>query len=179
MFKVSCGFLLTGEKKKKAEGSVIILPNSSRSIITQRQISILVASRRGQWCWLIKISSSALKKCSFNHYIFSSAGNTFGFRTAHCFTPERPLGAVTPLRPLRRSLRTPGLPRSAARSLCPQRPVPARGALLAPPSLPPRSPRQPGCSPHLWTSSSPAASSSRSAPSLSWRWGRELFRCSL
>lgn len=55
-------FLLTA---KKAKNLVTILLNSSRSIINQCQIFILVANHRGQWCWLIKISSSAFKKMLF------------------------------------------------------------------------------------------------------------------
>lgn len=41
--------------------------------------------------------------------------------------------------------------------------------------LPAGSPQRPGCSPHLSTSSSPSAFSSRSAPSPSWRWGPSSF----
>lgn len=73
-------FLLTA---KQAKSLVIILLNSSRSITNQCQIFILVANRRGQWCWLIKISSSASKKCASNHYIFSSAGNSSVFQTEY------------------------------------------------------------------------------------------------
>lgn len=52
--------------------------------------------------------------------------------------------------------------------------APSGGSAAAAPPRP-RSPRRPGCSPHLSTSSSPSAFSSRSAPSPSWRWGPSSF----
>lgn len=78
-------FLLTA---KQAKSLVIILLNSSRSITNQCQIFILVANRRGQWCWLIKISSSALKKMLFKPLHFFQCRKFFWVPNWIIFTPE-------------------------------------------------------------------------------------------
>lgn len=78
-------FLLTA---KKAEDLVIILLNSSRSSINQCQIFILVANHRGQWCWMIKISSSAFEKMLCKPLHFFQCRTFFWVPNSIIFTPE-------------------------------------------------------------------------------------------